>query len=722
MKIWKKSYQEIILFLCGNYGFLCFWESLSGIECRESLVCLWMILLVCGLWYFYDKKRIVQAAGAIMAGILIAVLVGGSILIKQAGLMLRSFTGMGGIATQDVTFLFMLVMSFVEVLLFFIEFIWEKHGIACLITLAMLIIGPMFGIVSSYRAVFFLALYQLSFFMLKFKKVTGIMTVIAFAAVFLLVSFNQEELYHSAYQAEHFVHNTIKYITGTADDAVADGHINRGNDYKTGTVQMVIETYELPTEPLYLCGFSGDRYVGGEWSRADDNKLLEQASKALGLRQRINTVSVMYGGMYYTLNSFLSGDGILNSRSVNIKHVSGKYRNYFEPYGGQWLSGTAYSIYYSYTGYDYRYYEQSDMKIDWNRVNTAFERQAKWYGNLQDAYMEEVGRECLDVPRQRLPKLIELCESYPLEDFYDITAFITAALESRAVYTQTPGNAPLNKDIVEYFLFESGKGYCQHFASAATLMYRLYGVPARYASGYMVAPSDFKLEKGVYKAYATDESAHAWVEVFIKDYGWVPIEVTPNTSGNIQPVYPGIDLSEWEQSLNKYRLDLDINLPSQADEEMQEIQDNLWDWNEINLEEYEVLIAILLTIVVYTIILLPFFVNTRRLKQMEKLNAMGCCDHFARLMRILHYAGFPANYYGTEEDFAKRLLEEFPDINIELLEIERMVSIVEKNAYGRPGALSRIEEAFVKELCRELSGRICNRLKGYRRLRVKYGK
>ena len=72
MKIWKKNYQEIILFLCGNYGFLCFWESLSGIECRESLVCLWMILLVCGLWYFYDKKRIIQAAGALMAGILVA--------------------------------------------------------------------------------------------------------------------------------------------------------------------------------------------------------------------------------------------------------------------------------------------------------------------------------------------------------------------------------------------------------------------------------------------------------------------------------------------------------------------------------------------------------------------------------------------------------------------------------------------------------------------------
>ena len=100
-----------------------------------------------------------------------------------------------------------------------------------------------------------------------------------------------------------------------------------------------------------------------------------------------------------------------------------------------------------------------------------------------------------------------------------------------------------------------------------------------------------------------------------------------------------------------------------------------------------------------------------------------CLIHIKRTGVLhLNYAGFPADYDGTEEGFAKRLLEEFPDINIELSEIERMVCIVEKAAYGRPGALSIMEEAFVKELCRKLSEYICNRLKSYKRWRVKYGK
>lgn len=81
--------------------------------------------------------------------------------------------------------------------------------------------------------------------------------------------------------------------------------------------------------------------------------------------------------------------------------------------------------------------------------------------------------------------------SYPQDSLNEVTAFILDVLQSHASYTLTPGRAPVNQDIVEYFLFENHEGYCVHFASAATLMYRLYGIPARYASGYAVEPSAF---------------------------------------------------------------------------------------------------------------------------------------------------------------------------------------------------------------------------------------
>ncbi|MDE7267100.1 MAG: transglutaminase-like domain-containing protein [Lachnospiraceae bacterium] len=722
MKIWKKNYREMILFLCGNYGLLCFLEGLPGIVVWESVVCLWIVLFVGGLWYlyFYNRRRIGAAAGIAGAGIFAVILVGRNVLRNQAGYMWRVLMEVEAVETQNVTFLLLLVMTLAATLLFLVEFVWKSHGIACLLMTALLTVGPVLGVPSNNRAVFFLILFQMSFLICGMRKTVGILTVACFAFVFLLVSFQQENLYHAAYRAEHFVHNTFLYLTGRADDAVADGHINRGNDYKTGTVQLEVETYILPAEPLYLIGFSGNRYNAGEWSRDDDAELFNQVAQALGIRQGRNTISTLYGGMYYTLNSFLSEDGIRNSRNVTIKHVSGKYRNYFKPYGGQWLSGTVYSTYYTYSGYDYRYYEQGDMKIDWNKVSKAFAYQAQWYANMQDAYMEAVYKECLDVPREKLPNLTKLCEAYPLDDFDEITAFITTTLASGASYTQMPGNAPLNKDIVEYFLFESGKGYCQHFASTATLMYRLYGIPARYVSGYIVEPSDFQLEKGLYRAHVTDESAHAWVEVFLKDYGWIPIEVTPNADGDIRPAYPGLDLTEWEHTLEKYRQDFDITIRMPEKEEVEENTGSVWEQNDISWEEYEPLLWMAEAVLFYTAILLPFFISSRRFRYLERFYEKDCSEHFSRLIQMLRYAGYAVDYDSTEKDLAEQIADYFPTIKAE--DIAYMTRIAEKATYGRPKAVSRMEEAFAKELCRELAMQIYNRLKWYQKWIFKYGK
>ena len=60
---------------------------------------------------------------------------------------------------------------------------------------------------------------------------------------------------------------------------------------------------------------------------------------------------------------------------------------------------------------------------------------------------------------------------------------ICEALWELAVYDTEPGATPAGKDFVEYFLFENRKGFCVHFASAGTLLFRLAGKEARYAEG-----------------------------------------------------------------------------------------------------------------------------------------------------------------------------------------------------------------------------------------------
>lgn len=101
----------------------------------------------------------------------------------------------------------------------------------------------------------------------------------------------------------------------------------------------------------------------------------------------------------------------------------------------------------------------------------------------------------------------------------------------KVVRDYTAGNMSYSNEADEYsgdedFVIEmlSGhkSGYSAHFATAATMLFRYYGIPARYVEGYLVNP-----EAGSDVISVTDEDSHAWVEIYAGGLGFIPIEVTP---------------------------------------------------------------------------------------------------------------------------------------------------------------------------------------------------
>lgn len=70
-------------------------------------------------------------------------------------------------------------------------------------------------------------------------------------------------------------------------------------------------------------------------------------------------------------------------------------------------------------------------------------------------------------------------------------SLIAQLLERNTTYSLRTPRTPSDQDFVSYFLGESRLGYCVHYASAATLLLRLQGIPARYVSGYAVTISDY---------------------------------------------------------------------------------------------------------------------------------------------------------------------------------------------------------------------------------------
>ena len=107
-------------------------------------------------------------------------------------------------------------------------------------------------------------------------------------------------------------------------------------------------------------------------------------------------------------------------------------------------------------------------------------------------------------------------------------------------YSLTPGMTPRGRDVIEYFLTSQDRGYCMHYASSATLLLRYIGIPARYCEGYVIKPSDLSEGEIVWededgakhvRVQISDANAHAWVEIYIPGYGWIPYEMTPPSFG-----------------------------------------------------------------------------------------------------------------------------------------------------------------------------------------------
>lgn len=108
-----------------------------------------------------------------------------------------------------------------------------------------------------------------------------------------------------------------------------------------------------------------------------------------------------------------------------------------------------------------------------------------------------------------------------VDSYYERVVAIESYLLSNYFYSLKPGVAEDGNQL-HHFLFESGKGYCSYFAFAMALMARSVGIPARVAVGFFTDPGSEIFNYFPVRA----DMAHAWVEVYFPDYGWINFDPT----------------------------------------------------------------------------------------------------------------------------------------------------------------------------------------------------
>ena len=270
--------------------------------------------------------------------------------------------------------------------------------------------------------------------------------------------------------------------------------------------------------PLYIRGYVGSNYTGSGWRELSDKQNEE------GLATGMDLISL--SSQYYQVleNLYNSGDESVARRDLVISDVDANSAFSYIPYGTSLVDFTAGEPFDAYPKQETdreifsMYYMNTQRLSNIQKLETAgsYETQDASYRAFADSVY-------LSLPTKGLDSFYEEYSGKKFTSIADCVSFVRSTLEAHASYTKTPGSTPRGNDYVEYFLYENKQGVCTHFASAAVLLFRLYGIPARYVEGYLVRD----LQSGNGAQAIMDEAAHAWAEIYVKGVGWIPIEVTP---------------------------------------------------------------------------------------------------------------------------------------------------------------------------------------------------
>ncbi len=137
---------------------------------------------------------------------------------------------------------------------------------------------------------------------------------------------------------------------------------------------------------------------------------------------------------------------------------------------------------------------------------------------------DELRQSSLQLPTQSNPQSRAFAQALLSKTGGDPDQYMRAVLawirQQNFVYTLQPPR--LAGQRIDQFLFETRRGFCEHYSSAFTFLMRSAGIPARVVVGYQGG----QLGRDGDSWEVRQMDAHAWSEVWLPKRGWVRVDPT----------------------------------------------------------------------------------------------------------------------------------------------------------------------------------------------------
>lgn len=333
-----------------------------------------------------------------------------------------------------------------------------------------------------------------------------------------------------------------------ASGGISGGKLGQSDELSFDNVSALHVTVPADSKGFYIRGFVGVNYENNSWKASSFSQ--KDLYDWYNLESR-DWLSMTYDGLVQRIiedENFARLYQDKMSDSITIE-PTGADRSYF------------YAPYFSYLS---QYRKQYDMTVDERMpdrlqlsiinfsIGDNYDDLVMLLDLLDDSDYESYVFESYvydDVLSDQIEREFLEHSDFAYFNGYNYQECINAVkdyLRQNMTYSLTPGRLKEGEDFLEKFLLENKAGYCTHFATAATILLRQEGVPARYVEGYIVTEQDYKNNriskkqnqkfiapdgtmgnKEYLELDIKDTNAHAWTEVYIRGFGWVPVEVTP---------------------------------------------------------------------------------------------------------------------------------------------------------------------------------------------------